>query len=296
MNANNYQRQLAARSMWPHRRDWVLMIILCPMFCFQSSALGEPDSTSGNPIFNVAEEISGDLVHIATAPLRMNRQSAGKLLYFTMLNAGFMYGVDNRAHEEFALQSNQTLLQPARALVRLGEAYDNLGIRNIAYGLSGLMLAGGLIGNDKKMLHTSRLLVESWLISGAIVYWSKRFFGRSRPYAGLGPHQYSPFEFSSSDHSIRSFPSGHSSSAWALMTVIAKQYSQWWIKYPAYAVAASVSLQRMEDRQHWLSDVVVGGAIGHWVATSLVSRFQSRHGVSMTPYVAGQQIGINVRF
>jgi membrane-associated phospholipid phosphatase len=82
-----------------------------------------------------------------------------------------------------------------------------------------------------------------------------------------------------------------------MMTVIAKQYDQWWIEYPAYTLAVSVALQRMDDRQHWFSDVVMGGAIGYWVSSTLVSRHQGKtKSQPFIPYFAANQIGIRMNF
>ena len=57
-----------------------------------------------------------------------------------------------------------------------------------------------------------------------------------------------------------------------MMTVLAKRYDRWWIKFPAYTVAVSVGLQRIDSRNHWGADVVVGGAIGYWVGSTLVNK------------------------
>ncbi|MDD3095026.1 MAG: phosphatase PAP2 family protein [Candidatus Neomarinimicrobiota bacterium] len=58
-----------------------------------------------------------------------------------------------------------------------------------------------------------------------------------------------------------SFPSGHSSSAFATATMLQMWYG-WPAGIPAYALAALTAFQRMDDNQHWLSDVIMGTAIG----------------------------------
>ena len=82
-----------------------------------------------------------------------------------------------------------------------------------------------------------------------------------------------------------------------MMTVIAKQYSQWWVKYPAYLFGLSVALQRMDDRQHWMTDVLVGGGIGYWVGNTLANR--SRHSAlaaRVTPVFSASRLGVTVQF
>ena len=58
-----------------------------------------------------------------------------------------------------------------------------------------------------------------------------------------------------------SFPSGHTSAAFASATVIQQHYG-WKFGVPAYAVAAYVGASRVEMRKHYLSDVAFGAAVG----------------------------------
>ena len=59
----------------------------------------------------------------------------------------------------------------------------------------------------------------------------------------------------------RSFPSGHSSVAFATATMYQMWYG-WKAGIPAYAFAAVTAFQRLDDNRHWLSDVIMGAAIG----------------------------------
>lgn len=63
-----------------------------------------------------------------------------------------------------------------------------------------------------------------------------------------------------------SFPSGHAASAWALATVVANEYhDRRAVQVGAYGLAAAVSVSRYTGRNHFLSDVLVGSAIGYGV-------------------------------
>jgi membrane-associated phospholipid phosphatase len=57
-------------------------------------------------------------------------------------------------------------------------------------------------------------------------------------------------------------PSGHALKAFATMTVVVKRYPHWWVQLPAYSIACGVAVQRIDSRNHWVSDVVLGGTIG----------------------------------
>ncbi|MFO0974278.1 MAG: phosphatase PAP2 family protein [Phycisphaerae bacterium] len=66
------------------------------------------------------------------------------------------------------------------------------------------------------------------------------------------------------------FPSGHTSSSFAVATVLNEAYGPF-VGVPMYGVATLVGVSRLDDREHYLSDVafgaVMGTVIGHAVAS-----------------------------
>lgn len=58
-----------------------------------------------------------------------------------------------------------------------------------------------------------------------------------------------------------SFPSGHTTMAFAFASVIAQRH-QWYFGVPAYLLAGLVGFQRMNGNNHYLHDVVAGATIG----------------------------------
>ncbi|HSA93799.1 MAG TPA: phosphatase PAP2 family protein [Terriglobales bacterium] len=64
----------------------------------------------------------------------------------------------------------------------------------------------------------------------------------------------------------RAFPSGHAAGSWALATVVACQYQhKRWMAIVAYSLAGLVSVSRTFEREHFPSDVLVGGALGFMI-------------------------------
>jgi membrane-associated phospholipid phosphatase len=240
--------------------------------------------------------VKDDIVHVATSPFHLSGNDAIQLFSCAALNCLLIYGFDGSADEEFGVEVDNDYLKPAQELVKIGEVYDGIGSRNVLIGLSASMLTGGIVFKDKKLLQTTRLMIESAAIAGGLTLLGKGLMGRSRPYTNRGAHNFNPFTFSS-NRDYGAFPSGHATSAFSMMTVIAKQYDQWWIEIPAYTLAISVALQRMESRNHWASDVLVGGAIGYWVGTTLVNHHKQKiQNHRYRPYFSGNRLGINITF
>ncbi|MEE8368390.1 MAG: phosphatase PAP2 family protein [Thermoanaerobaculia bacterium] len=68
-----------------------------------------------------------------------------------------------------------------------------------------------------------------------------------------------------------SFPSGHTSNAFALATVLTKHYGRK-IGPSAYIGATLVGASRLRSNAHWLTDVTVGATLGYLVGRSVVRR------------------------
>jgi hypothetical protein len=59
-----------------------------------------------------------------------------------------------------------------------------------------------------------------------------------------------------------SFPSGHSSDAFTMATVVSNYYGKKW-GIPLYALGGLIALSRIEQGRHWPSDAVAGAALGY---------------------------------
>jgi membrane-associated phospholipid phosphatase len=67
----------------------------------------------------------------------------------------------------------------------------------------------------------------------------------------------------------KSFPSGHTSNAFCLATVVERHYG-WKAGLPAYALASLVGVSRLQRNKHYLSDVLGGATLGYIVARTVV--------------------------
>jgi membrane-associated phospholipid phosphatase len=68
------------------------------------------------------------------------------------------------------------------------------------------------------------------------------------------------------------------------------------VSVPAYGVAASVGLERVRSGDHWLTDVMVGGALGYLIGRSVAASPATSDEVTYTPILGTDRVGLLVRF
>jgi membrane-associated phospholipid phosphatase len=130
-----------------------------------------------------------------------------------------------------------------------------------AYGAGGVALTFYLFGratHDERARETGILGAEALVDSGIVVTALKEITQRSRPLSGISRSDF--FDGGSS------FPSGHSIAAWSLATVVANEYhDRPLVQIAAYGIAGAVSVARFTGEKHYLSDVLIGSAMGYGI-------------------------------
>ncbi|HWR44261.1 phosphatase PAP2 family protein [Sporomusa sp.] len=136
-------------------------------------------------------------------------------------------------------------------------------------------------GNDK-MRRTAVMGFESMLAASAITGTIKLLAHRSRPSESSSPDDWDGPSISM-DHV--SFPSQHASNAFAVATVIASEYhDKPGVSQIMYGLATLTALSRVNDNEHWASDVAVGSLVGYYTAKHVVNskrKTDSSHGASI---------------
>ena len=141
----------------------------------------------------------------------------------------------------------------------------NAGVAALAGTGAGLFLLGR---HDDQKHETGILSGEAAIDAFVDTEVFKYAAGRDRPYMGDGQGRF--FQGGSS------FPSEHSSVSWAIASVIAHEYPGPLTQISAYGVAGGVSAARFAGQKHFMSDVVIGGALG-WYTGRQVFRTHSRY-------------------
>ncbi|HET6512951.1 MAG TPA: phosphatase PAP2 family protein [Candidatus Kapabacteria bacterium] len=116
----------------------------------------------------------------------------------------------------------------------------------------------GLIIDDENTRRIARMCGESLLFSAIIGGATKVIAGRSRPAHGDN-WEWNIWE---TDDAHQSFPSGHTTIAFTLSSVLAEEIDNNAIDIGLYTLAALTGLSRIVDGRHWFADVVGGAAIG----------------------------------
>lgn len=126
----------------------------------------------------------------------------------------------------------------------------------IAFGVPTLILAIGLIKKDSTLKRNGLYIGASILTSAAISSILKYSVNKPRPFETY------PFIQKMAEGGSSSFPSGHTTDAFALATAVSLAYPKWYVIAPAYLWAGTVGYSRMDLGVHYPSDVLAGAIIG----------------------------------
>lgn len=105
-------------------------------------------------------------------------------------------------------------------------------------------------------------IVVCFLLSGLIAQGLKKVFHAPRPKAIISYDMYQHFIENITHSGNNSFPSGHTTSAFALATVLCLYAKNRYLQLLYFIMALLVGYSRIYLGQHFLPDVVVGMMIG----------------------------------
>jgi len=194
------------------------------------------------------KDIGHDQAGIWTSPLRLAPRDAIWLLPFAGAT-GVALHYDAQAQQELGIDKNR--IDTSNTISAFGSPYATFG------GAAGLYLIG-LGTHNQHLAETGRLGAEAILDASLVAEALKLATNRERPNEGNGqggfwPHGTRSYELNSA------FPSGHAAASFALARVIASEYPSRPVQMAAYAFALAISASRVTARQHFPSDVLVGG-------------------------------------
>jgi len=213
------------------------------------------------------------------------------LPYYALAGGALAYGtrIDGPLHAE-----THAFYGSAPPVADWLDVTNLLGERVVVVPAAGVF-ALTLTTDDTRLQDAAFTSLQALLYSRAVTDALKTVVGRSRPTAGNGPYRADPFS------GRTSFPSGHTTTAFALIT-------PWVLYYPnvatygLLAVGAGTATARVALDRHWPTDVVAGAAIGVFTARYLARRhLESRPEawapvqLQVTSLVGTDAIGIGLR-
>jgi membrane-associated phospholipid phosphatase len=210
-------------------------------------------SASSNWLLNAGKDFLEDQKQVVTSPVRLRFIDADWLVPAAGLFTGML-----TTDRQF---SSHLSTDPATMNHRT--TLSNAGLAALAGG-AGAMWLFSYPAHREHWRETGYLSAEAAINSFLDVEALKYTLRRQRPFQG---DDSGPF-FSGGT----SFPSEHAAIAWSIAGVVAHEYPGILPKVVAYGLAAFVDTYRVRGRQHFNSDVFVGGLMGNMIAQDIYTR------------------------
>lgn len=147
-------------------------------------------------------------------------------------------------------------------------------------------------GNLETATYRALILVDVLLLNYAVVEIFKRSFARARPESYWG------FPNIDKSDEFLSFPSGHTSAAFALVSAVSTMAFLDGISWAPYVAlggglaALTVSYLRVAAGKHWATDIITGIAIGSVIGIGLPLFLNSQRDATIAPTPTGLQFSM----
>jgi len=221
---------------------------------------------------NYFENIFKDTGYALSSPSRWEKSdwvTASVVAGFT----GLFFALDDEIKEEVQGSRNAVTDDFSEIFERFGNGAFTIPT------LAGLYLYGRF-GEDDKLERTTLLATESFLVSGLFSTVLKVSAGRHRP-----SEENSADTFDGLSINNNSFPSGHTTTAFSIATVVASEYEHIPLIAPiSYGIATLTGFSRLNDNKHWASDVVFGAALGYFTSKTILRLHSNKKGRHFTIY------------
>ena len=218
-------------------------------------------SRTGHAVVN----FGSDTWYVVSSPARLNRYSAvqaGLVLGATAVLYKYDQDIWNAAQRNADDPNFQTV-------ENVGGAVEPLGFMPHAFMVEGATWLVGEATGIEPLRVVPVQLAESHLIAGGIRNVLKLAVGRKHPFDGEGSHAFG---------AGGSFPSGHTSVAFEIATIVSMHAHSAPVTVGLYSLATAVAVQRVQTGAHWSSDVLLPAVTGTAIAATVVRRNEDREG------------------
>ncbi|HEV8267025.1 MAG TPA: phosphatase PAP2 family protein [Thermoanaerobaculia bacterium] len=201
-----------------------------------------------------------DAIHVATGPLHWKKRD----WYFlggTIVGLSVLSLADDRVTKALTTGGKNTFFDDVL------DVFEPIGAGPGLGGAATVWIYGAVF-HDRKARTLGFDLLTADVLASAITAILKGIVGRGRPNANEGSFSFQPLRNAS-------FPSGHTTQAFAFATVISATYGKTWITVASFTAATLVGVARVRHSAHFATDIAAGALIGTSTALSVV-RFNRR--------------------
>lgn len=139
----------------------------------------------------------------------------------------------------------------------------------------------GLASQDLRARQIAMGALQTFIMTGVTTQIIKHLTHRHRPYQD-NPADKTQWEGPFKGWDYTSFPSGHTSTAFALASLISSVYKdKIWVGIVSYTIATGVAWSRVYDNKHWPSDVFIGAALGFAIGKTVYHVMQGKTNLSL---------------
>jgi membrane-associated phospholipid phosphatase len=243
--------------------------------------------------------LGSDLKQEVTAPFHWSKKDWGKAAKFTLLTGALLFADEPIERGAVKLRNNsKTVSNVSTWVSRFGGDYETYTLA--AFG------AYGFIFKNQKIKTTTLLATQAYITGGAMEGLLKFLTGRQRPSfydstsGEVEPKWHGPFYKTGVDRYGQrvnsSFPSGHTTVAFAAATVFAMEYKGIaWVPIFSYSVATLIGISRITNDKHWATDVLAGAALGYFTGRQVVNNYH-RFAKLKAPQEKKGSVSFNLQF
>jgi membrane-associated phospholipid phosphatase len=263
-----------------------LFFLFCLINSYAQDSINKPASIS-TVFLNDASTIAGDFFSFYTEPLHFS--TSDWLFTAGAIGTTFLLiSIDETVKNKIGRNTIKSINKD------FWDIPTTYGITPYAIAFSLSTYTIGLFLREEDIRITGRLLCESLLISGAGIMVVRYLAGRVRPYYETGAWDFRGLQIG---NEFQSFPSGHTSVAFALSTVLAERIDNNWARLAFYGMASLTAYARVINNQHFLSDVVWGALLGFGTGIYVVNKEEGRseNKFSIQPYLNGIGMRYNLK-
>ena len=221
--------------------------------------------------------LGSDFKQEITKPFHMTKRDWGTFGKFALVTGALALADEPIQRRALSLRNNNAGLRNiSKYVTNFGGIYETYVLA--AFGTYGYVF------KNEKIKTTFLLATQAYITGGAIESMIKFVSGRQRPYV-LNPTKveaeptfHGPFYKTIKDENGKklnsSFPSGHTTVAFAAATVYALEYKKRpWVPILSYSAATLIGLSRITENKHWATDVLAGAALGYVTGRQVVNNY-----------------------